>query len=50
MATRPRGGSGGGRGTDSGGGVWAERRAAVAPPAELVEEAGWARSAVGASR
>jgi hypothetical protein len=43
MATEPRGRFGGGYRTGGGRGLWAERRAAVAPPAGLVEEAGWAR-------
>jgi hypothetical protein len=43
----PRGRSGGGCQTDSGGGVWVERRAAGAPPVGVVEEAGWAGLAAG---
>jgi hypothetical protein len=45
IAARPRGRFGGGCQTDGGGGVWAERWAAAAPPAGVVEEAGWAGSA-----
>jgi hypothetical protein len=40
MVTGPKGRSGGGYRTDGGRGLWAERRA---PPAGVVEEAGWAR-------
>jgi hypothetical protein len=43
MAAGLRGRSGGGCRTGGGGGVWAERQAAVASPAGVVEEAGWAK-------
>jgi hypothetical protein len=43
MATEPRGRFRGSCQTDSGRGLWAERRAVVAPPDGVVEEAGWAR-------
>jgi hypothetical protein len=43
MVIGPRGRSGGGPRTGGGRGLWAERRAAAAPPAEVVEEIGWAR-------
>jgi hypothetical protein len=47
MAAGPRGRSWGGCRTGGGGGVWAKRRAVATPPTEVVEEAGWARSAAG---